>query len=104
MISLKVQLFKNSINHVNAELVTTGTFSKLILLISYLFVTAVTIYYKKLWASMILQFLLLEEIIKELYFDSSLKVRLWNKMKNADLSKTADNYDYEKEFYYNDVK
>ena len=49
---------------------------------------------------MILQFLLLEEMIKELYFDSSLKVRLWNEMKIPDLSIEADNHDYEKEFLW----
>ena len=48
--------------HINAKFVTTGMFSKELLRISHLYATAIMIYYKNLWAS-ILWLLLLKEMM-----------------------------------------
>ena len=58
----------------------------------------------KIYASLMLQFLLLEEMAIDSFWGGKTKVEAVNRMKNTNLSKQVGNYSYIKKIYYSDVK
>ena len=107
-VSLRAYTLIKPVIHMNAEFVTSGTFLKQNSTYEPLFaavhVTAVLISCKVLLASMMLQMLMLEKMIKECTSDAWLKVTYWIEWKCWFKLKKRITMIIKRIIYYGDVK